>query len=80
MKKTKYFDFRRKQPDRKDIKVEWIQRVLDSPLQTEIQTDGRKKLWGRIEEVDKYLRVVVLEDGETVHNAFFDRSFKGEKK
>jgi len=38
------------------------------------------KLWGRIEEVDKYLRVVVLEDGETVHNAFFDRSFKGEKK
>ncbi len=80
MKKTKYFDFRKQQPDRKDIKVEWIQRVLDSPLQTEIQTDGRKKLWGRIEEVDKYLRVVVLEDGETVHNAFFDRSFKGEKK
>ncbi|MCH7677490.1 hypothetical protein IH879_21435 [candidate division KSB1 bacterium] len=80
MKKTKYFDFRRQQPDRKDIKIEWIQRVLDSPLQTEIQTDGRKKLWGRIEEVDKYLRVVVLEDGETVHNAFFDRSFKGEKK
>ena len=80
MKKTKYFDFRRQQPDRKDIKVEWIQRVLDSPLQTEIQTDGRKKLWGRIEEVGKYLRVVVLEDGETVHNAFFDRSFKGEKK
>ena len=80
MKKTKYFDFRRQQPDRKDIKIEWIQRVLDSPLQTEIQTDGRKKLWGRIEEVGKYLRVVVLEDGETVHNAFFDRSFKGEKK
>ena len=80
MKKTKYFDFRKQQPARKDIKVEWIQRVLDSPLQTEIQTDGRKKLWGRIEEVDKYLRVVVLEDGETVHNAFFDRSFKGEKK
>jgi len=80
MKKTKYFDFSSQQPDRKDIKVEWIQRVLDSPLQIEIQTDGRKKLWGRIEEVDKYLRVVVLEDGETVHNAFFDRSFKGEKK
>ena len=49
-------------------------------MRTEIQTDGRMKLWGRIEEVDKYLRVVVLEDGETVHNAFFDRSFKGEKK
>jgi hypothetical protein len=23
----------------------------------------------------RYLRVVLLQDGETVHNAFFDRSF-----
>jgi hypothetical protein len=23
----------------------------------------------------RYLRVVLLEDGETVHNAFFDQSF-----
>jgi hypothetical protein len=28
----------------------------------------------------KYLRIILLEDGETIHNAFFDRSFKeGEK-
>jgi len=32
--------------------------------------------WSFIEEADKYLRVVLLEDGETIHNAFFDRSFK----
>jgi len=25
---------------------------------------------------DKYLRIVILEDNETIHNAFFDRSFK----
>jgi hypothetical protein len=24
----------------------------------------------------RYLRVVTLEDGETVHNAFFDRNFR----
>jgi len=24
-----------------------------------------------------FLRVILLEDGETVHNAFFDKSFKG---
>ena len=24
----------------------------------------------------KFLRVILLEDGETVHNAFFDRSFR----
>ncbi len=28
----------------------------------------------------KFLRVILLSDGETVHNAFFDRSFKGETK
>jgi len=26
---------------------------------------------------NRYLRVIVLDDGETVHNAFFDRGFKG---
>jgi len=25
---------------------------------------------------DRYLRVILLEDKETIHNAFFDRSFK----
>ena len=79
MKTTKYFDFRMQQPDRKNIKDEWIKRVIDSPLKTEIQSDGRTKIWGRVEEVDKYLRVILLEDGETVHNAFFDRSFKGDE-
>jgi hypothetical protein len=32
--------------------------------------------WGLIPEVGKYLRVVTEPDGETVHNAFFDRGFK----
>ena len=27
------------------------------------------------EAKQRYLRVVTLEDGETVHNAFFDRDF-----
>jgi len=29
-----------------------------------------------IKESGKVLRVILLEDGETVHNAFFDRSYK----
>ncbi|MEX2163494.1 MAG: hypothetical protein WD823_04530 [Sulfuricaulis sp.] len=33
--------------------------------------------WARIEEAEgRYLRVVLLPDGETVHNAFFDRGHK----
>lgn len=53
-------------------------RTIDNPLKTEVQTDGRIRKWCFIEEMKKYLRVILLEDGETVHNAFFDRSFKEE--
>jgi len=41
-----------------------------------IQADGRIRRWASIPEMEgRYLRVVLLADGETVHNAFFDRSF-----
>jgi len=41
-----------------------------------IQADGRIRRWAPIQEMQgRYLRVVLLADGETVHNAFFDRSF-----
>lgn len=65
--------------DRALIKEEWIVKTIDSPMKTEIQSDGRIRKWSYIEEVGKYLRVILLEDGETVHNAFFDRSFKEEQ-
>ena len=76
MKTTKYFEYTRKRPDRSGIKDEWIFETIESPIETAEQTDGRFKKWSYIEEVDKYLRVILLEDGETIHNAFFDRSFK----
>jgi hypothetical protein len=66
----------RKRPDRAQIKMAWIRFVIDHPLREEIQQDGRIRRWAKIEGVDKYLRVILLEDGETVHNAFFDRGFK----
>jgi hypothetical protein len=73
---TQYFLYTRQRSDRKDIKLEWIQYVMDHPIREEIQTDGRIRRWAKITEADnKYLRVILLEDGETVHNAFFDRSF-----
>jgi len=56
---------------------EWIERVIRNPLREEIQTDGRIRRWARITEMEnRALRVILLEDGETVHNAFFDRNFK----
>ncbi len=68
----------KKRSDRVYIKDKWITFVVDNPIKTEIQSDGRIRKWAKIEEVNKYLRVILLEDSETVHNAFFDRSFKEE--
>ena len=77
MKSTRYFDAMRVRPDRRDIRTVWIQRVIEQPEHQEIQADGRIRRWARIAEAgDKYLRVVLLSDNETVHNAFFDRGFK----
>lgn len=49
---------------------------MDHPLRKATQRDGRVRYWLWIAEVEKYLRVVTLADGETVHNAFFDRDFR----
>ena len=76
MKHTQYFLYTRKRPDRACIKDEWIDFTINNPVQTQIQSDGRIRKWAKIEEEGKYLRVIILEDGETIHNAFFDRDFK----
>ena len=68
----------RQRPDRKGIKEEWILETIGDPSKTVRQSDGRIKKWKCIKEAGKYLRVILLEDGETVHNAFFDRSYKEE--
>jgi hypothetical protein len=78
MKTTRYFKYTRQRPDRACIKYEWIEFVINSPIKEVAQSDGRIKKWAKIREANKYLRVIVLEDGETVHNAFFDRTFQEE--
>jgi hypothetical protein len=76
IKTTRYFDYTKNRPDRAFIKSEWIESVIQNPQRTEIQSDGRVRKWAKVPEVNKYLRVILLPDGVTVHNAFFDRSFK----
>jgi len=59
------------------IKDEWIQRVIDSPERELIQADSRIRRWAEIDKMKgRYLRVTLLPDGETIHNAFFDRVYK----
>lgn len=77
MKFTQYFQTLQQRPDRAAIAMEWIQQVVDQPEKELVQVDGRIRRWARIDEVNgKYLRVILLADAETIHNAFFDRGFK----
>jgi len=77
VKFTLYFQSMRQRPDRAIIKDEWIQYTIENPVKEIIQRDGRLRRWAAIDAMSgRYLRVVLLSDGETVHNAFFDRSFK----
>ena len=60
---------------RREIKLEYIERTIARPVRSAMQPDGRRRLWGYVQETSKWLRVILLPDG-TVHNAFFDRRFK----
>ncbi len=79
MNTTRYFDEQvlRKRPY---LRREWYAQVLAAPIRREVQPDGRIRCWGKIalagEQRARYLRVVTLADGVTVHNAFFDRNFR----
>lgn len=53
-----------------------IQRIIRRPERREVQADGRIRLWGYAASLDGYLRVVLLSDGETVHNAFHDEDYQ----
>lgn len=80
MKTTAYFREMRKRPDRAVIREEWILRTVAAPDAEEVQDDGRIRRWKRIFEMDnRALRVILLDDGETVHNAFFDRRFQDDE-
>ena len=76
MKVTRYFEATRQRPDRALILETWIHQVIRHPVAEVVQSDGRIPRWAPIAEAQgRFLRVVLLEDRETVHNAFFDRRF-----
>jgi len=76
-----YFKHTRQRPDRAGIRDEWIEHVIAHPESEEIQSDGRIRRWARISDFEnRALRVILLEDGKTVHNAFFDRDYEEKRK
>ena len=69
MKFTQYFFYIQQRPDRAKIKMEWIENTVKNPTFTKVQSDGRIRKWKKIEEEGRFLRVILLADGETVHCA-----------
>lgn len=78
MKTTHYYDtdVRLKRPY---IRDEWCEQALRAPDHKMLQPDGRIRYYKYIAEVDKFIRVITLNDGQTVHNAFYDRRFTPER-
>jgi len=78
MKFSAYSHHTRSRPDRQGSQFDWIERAIAHPDAEQLQADGCIRRWKRIPEAEaRWLRVVLLEDGKTVHNAFFDRRFRG---
>jgi hypothetical protein len=85
MKTTRYFEEQvlRKRPY---LRREWCARIIAQPAARVVQADGRIRYWGYPTDADgsglagKALRVVTLADGETVHNALFDRDFSKDRR
>jgi len=79
MPTTRYFD----EPvlrKRTYLTVALCRTVIANPIRREVQPDDRIRHWGEVTLPDdpttRILRVVTLEDGETIHNAFLDRGFR----
>lgn len=65
--------------DRRYLKVEWCKAIIENPLKTEVQKDGRIVYWGwapKMKGKIKILRVVTCSDGMTLHNVFPDRDYQ----
>jgi len=76
VKVTRYFETIRNRPDRAMIQDAWIEIAIRTPIREKVQADGRIQRWVQVPEMEnRFLRVVLLPDGETVHNAFFDRRY-----
>jgi hypothetical protein len=61
-------------PKRPYLTESLLRRAIETAEVRHVQSDGRVRLWARLDEVQgRWLRVVLLSDRETVHNAFLDR-------
>jgi hypothetical protein len=80
LKTTPYYRSR-VQRGRPEIKDEWVEAVIQNPLERRQQDNGWWQLWGPVPGAEEsMLRVITREDLETAENAFLDRNFAKRRK
>ena len=50
--------------------------VVNNPVRTQVQADGRVSYWAYLDAHRHFVRVVVETDGETIVTAFIDGRFR----
>ncbi|MBT1450536.1 hypothetical protein KJ365_06540 [Glaciecola sp. XM2] len=76
MQSTNYFKQKRLEPSQMHIKQRWIENTYLSPEFRLLQSDGRVSLFSKVSEMNnQYLRLILLKDGKTVRDAYFDKHF-----
>ena len=58
------------------ITLEQAEAVVNNPIRTLAQDDGRTRYWGYVAALGHYIRVVVESDGETILTTFIDSRFQ----
>lgn len=67
---TEYFDHRTAE---RGITMKHVNAALSNEIRREVQSDGRTRIWGWVEDLNQCIRVIVDSDRRTLVNAFPDR-------
>ena len=62
--------------DDRKITLDQAMWVVNNPVRTQMQSDGRIRYWAYLDEFRHYVRVVVEIDSETIVTAFIDSRFR----
>jgi len=79
VKTTHYFDLQVSR-NRPEITIEMCEYVVRHADEMRQQSNGYFQMWAFVESANRYLRVITTEDKNTLHNAFFDRTYERQKR
>ena len=69
------FEVFREQRNHPRVTLEHAIEALENADYAELQENGRMRVWGHVQELGRYVRVVLLPDKRMIHNAFIDRDY-----